>query len=123
MKSKVLSYCKTHYEVLQEKILEWAEHLKYKLKCRKSYSSSLVEIYYIDKKFINEDFVQEFLKLRKKIIKDNRYKMSVVETSSNNKEDVIGEVKLFRKKTFIHKASLVIKSNDAVQKLIYWKFE
>lgn len=123
MKNKVLSNCLTHYEVLQEKILEWAEHLKYKLKWKRNYSSNLIEVYYIDKRFMNEDFVQEFLKQREKIIKGNRYQMNIIESSFNNEKNVIGEVKLFRKKTFIHKASLVIKDGETKNRLIYWNFE
>ena len=123
MKIKVLSNCSNHFEVLQEKILEWVEHLKYKLRRRRSYSSNLVEVYCIDKKFIDEDFVKDFLKQREIIIKNNRYRMSIIESTYNNDENMIGEVKLYRNKTFIHKAALVIKKEETQNRLIYWKFD
>jgi hypothetical protein len=109
--------------VLLEKILELAEHLKYKLKWRRYYASNLIEIYHINRRFINEDFVQDFLKQREKIIKGNRYKMSVRESSLENGENIIGEVRLYRKKKFIHKATLITKGEECNSKLIYWKFE
>lgn len=119
MKSKVLSNCKSYCEVLLEKFLEWAEHLKYKLKWRRNYASNLIEIYHINSRFINEDFVQDFLMMREKIIKGNRYKMSIKESGFENDENIIGEVRLYRKKKFIHKATLITKGKD---KLIYWDF-
>lgn len=123
MKSKVLNICRSYYEVLQEKFLEWVEHLKYKLKWRRSYSSNLIEVYCIDKKFINEDFVKDFLKQRENIIKNNRYKMNIITSTFENNKNIIGEVRLYRKKRFIHKATLTIKNEDTVNKLIYWNFE
>ena len=123
MKSKVLSICRSFYEVLQETFLEWAEHLKYKLKWRKSYSSNLIEVYCIDKRFINEDFVKDFLKQREDIIKKNRYKMNITTSTFENDKNIIGEVKLYRKKKFIHKATLITKDKDTDNKLIYWDFD
>jgi DNA-binding LacI/PurR family transcriptional regulator len=123
MKSRVLSYCKGYCEVLLEKILEWAEHLKYRVKWKRSHTSNLIEVYCIDRRFINENFVQDFLREREKIIRNNRYRMSIRETEQGSEENVIGEVRLYRKKTFIHKATLITKSGETKNRLIYWDFK
>lgn len=123
MKSKVISNCKHVYEILIEKIMEFTDYLKFKFKRQDEYRSNLVEVYNISKKYINEEFVQEFLKERQKCVGPNRYKIEIRTYDNEESEEKIGEVVLSRKKKIIEKATLVIKRNiPDSEKLIYWKF-
>ena len=123
MKSKVISNCKHVYEILIEKIMEFTDYLKFKFKRQDEYRSNLVEVYNISKKYINEEYVQEFLKERQKCVGPNRYKIEVRTYDNEESEEKIGEVVLSRKKKIIEKATLVIKRNiPDSEKLIYWKF-
>ncbi|MBO7229849.1 MAG: hypothetical protein J6V20_00340 [Bacteroidaceae bacterium] len=123
MKSKVISNCKHVYEILIEKIMEFTDYLKFKFKRQDEYRSNLVEVYNISKKYINEEYVQEFLKERQKCVGPNRYKIEIRTYDNEESEEKIGEVVLSRKKKIIEKATLVIKRNiPDSEKLIYWKF-
>ena len=123
MKSKVISNCKHLYEILIEKIMEFTDYLKFKFKRQDEYRSNLVEVYNISKKYINEEYVQEFLKERQKCVGPNRYKKEIRTYDNEESEEKIGEVVLSRKKKIIEKATLVIKRNiPDSEKLIYWKF-
>lgn len=125
MKSSVIDKWKNVYEVFTEKCMELIEHIRFKLKFRKEYCSSLVEEYTIKKRFIKEDFVQLFLKEREKIIKEGRYKMVIREDDfTNDREEVVGYVKLLSRKRFVHGATLVTKLDcKENERLVYWEFE
>lgn len=78
---------------------------------------------------MNKEYVRGFLKEREKIISQNRYRMTVKEenetgNSDSDSDNVIGRVRLFCKKRFIHQATLVIKPDtDRHTGLVYWKFD
>lgn len=123
MKSRIINNCKYVYAVLVERIMGFAEYIRFKLKRRDEYKSNLVEIYKIRQKFINEKFVQEFLKEREKTVGPNRYRIEIRIDCTAGDEETIGEVLLMRKSRLIEKATLVIKKNiPDSDKLIYWKY-
>lgn len=125
MRSRIIIKCNFWLEVFAEKIMEWLEFLRYKARNRKEYSSSLVEVYTIYKRWKEHEFVKEFLSARTQAIKGNRYGM-VINTVENNSssEEEIGKVALYRKKKLIQEAKLIIKKGaKEYEKLIYWKFD
>lgn len=123
MRSKVINNCRYVYDMLVEKIMECAEFLKFEIGRKNEYKSNLVEIYKIKEKHLNNDFVKEFLKERKKSIAPDRYKIEIVADNTPGNEETIGEVILMRKNKLIEKAQLLTNPNvpDA-EKLVYWKF-
>lgn len=123
MKSKVINNCRYVYEMLVEKIMELTEFLKFKFRRDDGYKSNLVEIYRIKSRYLNKDFVQDFLKERQKSIGPDRYKIKISEDRTPDKDNIIGEVLLMRKNELIEKAQLLTKTDVAdSEKLIYWKF-
>lgn len=125
MKSSVIDKWKNVYEVFSEKCMELIEHIRFKLKFRKEYCSSLVEEYAIKRRYIKEDFVQQFLKEREKTIKEGRYKMVIKEEDfANDREDIVGYVTLLSRKKIIERATLVTKPGCREnERLVYWNFE
>lgn len=122
MKSRILSKTKFLYEYLLEKFMEWFDTLPYLFRREKTWVSNLIERYSIYKKYAGEEFMKEFLESRKKILADNRYKMSVEIIEETAPEGVVGKVTLFRKKKYIHEAVLKIKEGECTN-LVYWSFE
>lgn len=125
MKEKEISKSRLFCECLFEKCMEWIDFLHYGLIKRDSWVSNLVEYYYIHKNQINKDFVKEFLKGREKTLNNNHYKMIVKELPESDDANVIGKVMLYRKKQYIHQATLKTKDNNEKgnNKLIFWSFE
>lgn len=123
MKGRVIEKCRNSWIVFAEKCLEWSEYLYNKVRHRDKYHSNLREVYSIKSNYIDEEFVKEFLGEREKIIRLNRYRMEIKEDKeADNEICTIGTVNLYRKKKFIHKATLVIKPKEKTR-LIYWKFD
>ena len=123
MKSKVINNCRNVYEVVIEKIMEFKEFLKYEFRRSKGYKSNLVEIYRIKERYINDDFVTQFLNERQKNIGPDRYRIEIIIDKTQGEEETVGEVMLMRKKRLIEKAELITKPNvPNSEKLIYWKF-
>ncbi len=115
--------CKYVFKVTQERLMEWLTHLWYKFRGSGAYKSKLVEVYKIKKHFIDEDFVKEFLKERKKAVAPDRYRIEIVTDGTLSDDETIGTVTLMRKKKVIDKATLVTKKYDCEnEKLIYWEF-
>lgn len=111
------------FKVTQERLMEWLTHLWYKFRGSGAYKSKLVEVYKIKKRFMDEDFVKEFLKERKKAVAPGRYRIEIVTDETPGDDETIGSVTLMRKKKVIDKATLVTKKYDREsEKLIYWKF-
>ena len=123
MKSRVISRCKHVYEMLLEKILELTGYLKFRFRRTDEYRSNLVEIYNINKEYIDKEYVQEFLKERQTCVGPNRYRIEIRTYDNESSEEVIGKVTLMRKSKTIDNATLVIKRNiPDSEKLIYWKY-
>lgn len=123
MKSRIINNCRYVYAVLVERIMEFAEYIKFKLKRGDEYRSNLVEIYNIKEKKINEKYVQEFLRERAKCVGPDRYRIEIRADRSPGDEETVGEVLLMRKSKLIEKATLVTKKNTPdSEKLIYWKY-
>lgn len=123
MRSKVMNNCRYVYEVFIEKIMEFTEFLKCKIRLTDKYKSNLVEIYKIKERYTNKEFVKEFIKERQKTVGPDRYKIEITTDYTPDSEEVIGEVILMRKNKVIEKAQLVTKPNiPSADKLIYWRF-
>ena len=123
MRSKVINNCRYVYEVFIEKIMEFTEFLKCKIRLTDKYKSNLVEIYKIKERYTNKEFVKEFIKERQKTVGPDRYKIEITTDYTPDSEEVIGEVILMRKNKVIEKAQLVTKPNiPSADKLIYWRF-
>ncbi len=123
MKSRVINNCRHLYVMFLEKIMELWEYLKLKLKHKNSNRSDLVEIYSIKEGYINEEYVQNFLKGRIKTVGPDRYRIEVRIDKNCDEEEVIGEVTLMRKNKELEKATLITKRNiPKTEKLIYWRF-
>lgn len=123
MRSKVINNCKHVYEMFFEKIMEFSEFLKFEIVQGRECKSNLVEIYKIKERFLNEEFVQSFLKERQKAIGPGRYKIEIRTDYTPGDKNIIGEVMLMRKNKLIEKAQLVTKAEvPDSEKLIYWKF-
>jgi hypothetical protein len=89
---------------------------------RKEYRSTLIEEYSIEKRFMKEDYVIEFLKEREKAIRQNRYSMRIKEEENSFGDgNVIGRVTLLRNKERIDEAKLITKEGDS-SNIIYWSF-
>ena len=118
-----MNNCRYVYEVFIEKIMEFTEFLKCKIRLTEKYKSNLVEIYKIKERYTNKEFVKEFIKERQKTVGPDRYKIEITTDYTPDSEEVIGEVILMRKNKVIEKAQLVTKPNiPSADKLIYWKF-
>lgn len=123
MKSRVISNCRYVYAMFVEKIMEFTEYLRFKLKREKGNRSALVEIYMIKERYINEEHVQSLLNERKKTVGPDRYKIEIRIDRTPDEEEVIGEVILMRKNKEIERATLITKKNiPDSEKLIYWKY-
>ena len=109
MRSKVINNCRYVYEMLAEKIMEFTEFIKFEIGRKEKYQSNLVEIYRIKEKYLDKDFVNAFLRERKKNIGPNRYKIKIVPDPTPADEEVIGEVVLMRKNKVIEKKQVVLK--------------
>ena len=123
MKSKVINNCRYVYEMFVEKIMEFAEFIKFEFRRKNEYKSNLVEIYKIKEKYLDSEFVQDFIKGRQKSIGPNRYKIEIITDATPAEGNTIGEVMLMRKNRMIDKAQLL--TNLEVpdkEKLVYWKF-
>ena len=123
MRSKVINNCRYVYEMFVEKIMEFTEFLRFELGRDKKYKSNLVEIYKIKERYMNSEFVKDFLKERQKAIAPDRYRIEITTDYTPDSEDVIGEVMLMRKNKLIEKAQLITKPNIAsAEQLVYWRF-
>lgn len=123
MRGKVINNCRYVYETLVEKIMEFTEFIKFEFSRQNKYQSNLVEIYKIKEKYLDNDFVKEFLKGREKSIGPNRYKIEVIADPTPADGNIIGEVMLMRKKKMIEKATLITNIDvPDKEKLVYWKF-
>ena len=123
MKSKVINNCRYVYEMFVEKIMEFAEFIKFEFRRKNEYKSNLVEIYKIKEKYLDSEFVKDFIKGRQKSIGPNRYKIEIITDATPAEGNTIGEVMLMRKNRMIDKAQLL--TNLEVpdkEKLVYWKF-
>ena len=120
MKSREIEKQRHLSDYVAEKIMEWVEYLLYVFRRKREWTSNLTESYEIYCKYIDKDFVREFLNEREKILKLNRYKMVTKAIPGEGKDGCIGKVILHRKKRVISQAILKTKKND---KLIYWAFE
>lgn len=121
MKSRIWENSRRLFEFVSEKFMEWLCNLR-ELAGPKRGTSNLIEEYSIRSKFLNEEFVRTFLNERKRIIELNRYRIRIKEEKEEDGNELeIGKVTLYRNRTYIHEAQLVIKRNDA-DKIIYWKF-
>ena len=129
MKSSVIRKCINLYQILAEECMEILEHLWYCLKGKRNYKSNLIEQYSIKPEFMEKEYVKIFLRERENIISRNRYRMTVKEeketgNSDGDSDNVIGHVRLFCKRRFIHQATLVIKPDtERHTGLVYWKFD
>ncbi len=121
MKSKNLSKTKFIYQYLIEKFMELIYSIPYLFRKRETWVSNLIECYSIYDKYVNEEYVKEFLDCRRKILSNNRYKMTVKTLYDNAPEGVVGKVTLYRKQKYIHEAILKKKNDDS--NLIYWSFD
>lgn len=123
MKSRVIDNCRYIYDMLVEKIMEFADYMKYAIRRSDEYKSNLVEIYRIKEKYLNNDFVQNFLKERQRNIAPDRYRIEVRADHVPGDEEIVGEVMLMRKDRLIERAQLITKPNiPDSEKLVYWKF-
>lgn len=123
MRGKVINNCRYVYEMFVEKIMEFTEFIKFEFSRQNKYQSNLVEIYKIKEKYLDNDFVKEFLKGREKSIGPNRYKIEVIADPTPADGNIIGEVMLMRKKKMIEKATLITNIDvPDKEKLVYWKF-
>lgn len=124
MKSRNILKCRYLCDFIEEKLLEFAEHIFYLLKRRRMWTSSLKECYMIYKKQRGKVFVEDFLKERERVSRLNRMKMEIINIEGEEKECIIGKVLLQRKKEIIAQAVLKTKnSDDETYKLIYWSFD
>ena len=103
--------------------MEFTEFIKFEFRRQNKYQSNLVEIYKIKEKYLDNDFVKEFLKGREKSIGPNRYKIEIIADPTPADGNIIGEVMLMRKKKMIEKATLITNIDvPDKEKLVYWKF-
>lgn len=109
-------------ECFFEKCKEWAEFLKNGFVKRDDWVSHLIEYYHIHSDCIEEEFVKDFLKEREKILCHNNYKMVVKTIPEKSDGKTIGRVELYRKKHFIHAATLLC-DMEKKEKVIYWSFK
>ena len=123
MKGKVINNCRYVYGMLVEKIMELTEFLKFEIGRTNEYKSNLVETYRIKERYINNSFVQEFLKERQKTVGPDRYRIETIIDHTPGDEEIVGEVTLMRKNRLIEKALLITKpSAPDAEKLVYWRF-
>lgn len=123
MKSKVINNCRYVYEMFVEKIMEFAEFIKFEFRRKSEYKSNLVEIYKIKEQYLDCEFVLNFLKGRQKSIGPDRYKIEIRADQTPAEGNTIGEVMLMRKNRIIDKAQLITNSEvPDKEKLVYWKF-
>lgn len=122
MKSRNLSKTKFFYECLVEKFMEWFDALPYLFRREEAWVSNLIECYSIYEEYAEQEYVKDFIESRKKILSNNRYKMTVETLRGRAPERVIGKVTLYRKRKYIHEATLKKKEGDC-NNLIYWSFE
>jgi hypothetical protein len=122
MRSRNLERGKILWDILAEKCMEWRDCILSLFRRRKEYRSTLIEEYSIEKRFMKEDYVIEFLKEREKAIRQNRYSMRIKEEENSYGDgNVIGRVTLRRNKERIDEAKLITKEGDS-NNIIYWSF-
>ena len=122
MKSREIEKHRHLSDYLAEKCMEWIEYLLYAFRRKREGESNLVESYEIYCKYIDKNFVREFLKEREKVLELNRYRMVTKAIAGEGEEGSIGKVVLYCKKRVVSYATLKIKNNDENQ-LIYWSFK
>lgn len=124
MRSKIIRNCRYVYSMLVEKVMEYLEYFKYKFKWWNEGKRNLVERYRIKTQYINEIFVQDFLKERKKRIENYGYRIEILIENTKGNEDSIGEVELMRKNKLIERAELITRNDVPVnERLVYWKLQ
>ena len=110
--------------MLVEKVMEYLEYFKYKFKWWNEGKRNLVERYRIKAQYINEIFVQDFLKERKKRIENYGYRIEILIENTKGNEDSIGEVELMRKNKLIERAELITRNDVPInERLVYWKLQ
>lgn len=125
MKSREIGKSRQLCDIIVEKLLEMGEYIFYSFRRKRKWTSHLIESYRIYDKFIEEEFVKNFLSERRKALRLNKYKMEIkVLPHDEKEEESIGKVLLMRHKKLISTATLKIKKSDkADNKLIYWSFD
>lgn len=124
MNYRLTNYCRCVYEVLAEKIMEWYECLRFKLCNKEEQFSRLNEVYRIKEYYMDEDFVKDFIKARKKSVGPGGYRITVTVDRKPSDKEIIGEVLLMRKKRIIERATLITRPEiPEKERLIYWKIE
>ena len=127
MRSRVIFKCREWIQYYYEKFMEWCHSITYNLIPIKAARNNLTEEYTIYECYAGEQFVRDFLKERTRNTIMNRYCIKI-RTAPNSDEilhkeeealQIIGKVKLLRKRVVIDEATLVIKKDS---NLIYWKF-
>ena len=125
MRSRILTKSKHFIDAVIEKIMEWYDYLYSICRERKYEQCNLTEVYTIRGSVAENDFVQNFIKERSRIIGRSRYKISI-EIDNNYKEtepEEIGKVSLYCKEKHIDEARLITKPEENEKnRLIYWKF-
>lgn len=125
MRSRILTRSRHVIDCISEKIMEWIENFRNLAGKQRDRYSNLTEVYTIRGDVSELGYVQDFLKERSRVIRLNRYRMSI-RTDNFYEETVpgeIGKVTLYSGEKYIDEAKLVTKTGeDAANRLIYWKF-
>lgn len=127
MRSRVIFKFRERLQYYYEKFMEWCHSITYNLIPRKTVRNNLIEEYTIYERYAGEPFVKDFLNERTRNTIINRYCIKIktapneesVQNAEKETQQIIGKVRLFRKRIIIDEATLIIKKES---NLIYWNF-
>lgn len=123
MKNRRKQNVRKRLAAICEQAFEWCSHFSYIIFGKKGFHRSITVNYSISKKWIEEEFVREFLEEREKTASINRYKITVNSEYTGSESDEIGIVMLCRKKRCIEQATLLAgKETGGGKRIIHWKF-
>ena len=124
MKIDLLVYVKRQLGIFCEKCLEWIEYLRQAFIKEKKIKRRLLEVYSIKKKYMEEEYIKEFIEERKKSIERNKYSISVDNSYISDINDEIGTVTLYCRGKLVDRAILTAgSSTENGNRLIYWNFK
>lgn len=126
MRSRILTKSRHVIDCITEKIMEWIETIRNLAGKQRDEYSNLTEVYTIKGDVSESSYIQNFLKERFRIIRQNRYRMSVRIDNFYNESmpGEIGKVTLYCKERYVDEAILVTKAEEnSENRLIYWKFK